>query len=79
MDKEIAKVTEVLKRTQLLDLSLEACERYGKLSRDLKSSGKQIGDLDTLIASIALTHNESILTANVDHFQRVSGLIVKRW
>jgi predicted nucleic acid-binding protein len=77
--KEIEKVNEILRRIKLLDFSLGACECYGKLVRDLRSAGRPIGDLDTLIASIALTNNEPILTQNSDHFSKVPGLIVRTW
>ncbi len=77
--KEVGKVTEILRRVKLLDFSLEVCERYGKLIRELKSVGRPIGDLGTLITSLALTSNEPILTANVEHFSKVPGLIVRTW
>ena len=76
---EVEKVNEILRRVKILDFPLAACERYGKLARDLRSAGRQIGDLDTLIASIALTSNEPILTQDVDHFGKVPGLIVRTW
>lgn len=76
---ETEKVRELLRRLVLLELSIEACERYGKLAKELRSLGRQIGDLDTLIASIAMTHNEPILTRDVVHFGKVPGLIVRTW
>jgi predicted nucleic acid-binding protein len=36
-----------------------------------------IGDLDAMIASFALTHNEPPLTVNKKHFEKVPGLIVE--
>ncbi len=78
-ERETAKVRELLRRLALLEFSTEACEKYGRLATQLRSLGAQIGDLDTLIASIAMTHNESILTRNVNHFGKVPGLIVRTW
>jgi len=77
--KEVIKVREILDRIDLLDFSLASCELYGKLLHDLKSVGRDIGDLDTLIASIALSHNEPVLTQNVSHFNKVPGLILRTW
>jgi tRNA(fMet)-specific endonuclease VapC len=76
---EVGKVRELLRRVELLEFTSHACEIYGKLANELKSLGRKIGDLDTLIACVALSHNESILTANVNHFRKVPGLIVKNW
>lgn len=78
-EKESERVRQLLRRIELLGFSIQVCEKYGKLAHELKSLGKQIGDLDTLIASLAMAHNEAILTANVHHFNRIPGLIVRAW
>ncbi|MGB9718860.1 MAG: type II toxin-antitoxin system VapC family toxin [Thermoproteota archaeon] len=78
-DAEVRKVREILTRIDMLDFSMDSCERYGKLANDLESAGTPIGDLDAIIASLALTHNEHVVTADKDHFERVSGLIVESW
>lgn len=76
---EVRKVREILALLEMLDFSIDSCEKYGKLVNDLEHAGTPIGDLDAIIASLALTHNEPILTADKDHFERVSGLIVESW
>ncbi len=78
-EREVQKVNQILRRIKLLDFSLSSCERYGKLTQDLRTAGGPIGDLDALIASIALTNNEPILTQDVVHFGKVPGLIVRTW
>jgi tRNA(fMet)-specific endonuclease VapC len=78
-EEQIEKLREVMKRVELLDFSMESCERYGKLANELRSLGRKIGDLDTLIASLALSQNESVLTANVRHFNKIPDLIVRTW
>jgi tRNA(fMet)-specific endonuclease VapC len=78
-EKETKNVRELLGRIQLLDFDIGACERYGQLSRELRSLGRAIGDMDTLIASLAISHNEPLLTADIRHFSRVPGLIVRTW
>lgn len=79
VEESVAKTREILKRIQLLGFTPESCERYGKLAYDLRSAGRVIGDLDTLIASLALAYNEPILTSDIKHFRRVPGLIVHTW
>ncbi|MEM3711957.1 MAG: type II toxin-antitoxin system VapC family toxin [Thermoproteota archaeon] len=78
-DVEVTKVREILSRLEILDFSIDACERYGRLVNDLERKGMPIDDLDAIIASLALTHNESLVTADKEHFERVSGLIVESW
>lgn len=76
---ETAKVREILGRLDLLEMSLPVCETYGKLVNDLRKRGVPIGDLDTLIASAALTNRQILITRNKEHFERVPGLIVDSW
>jgi tRNA(fMet)-specific endonuclease VapC len=78
-EKEIDRIRELLGRIELLDFSIQSCEQYGKLANELRSLGRKIGDLDTLIASLALSNGESILTANITHFNKIPGLIVRTW
>ena len=78
-DFEVGKVRNMLAYLEILDFSIDACERFGKLVNDPPLSNSPIGDLDTIIACIALTHNEPIATSDRGHFERVPGLLVETW
>ncbi|MCS7138661.1 MAG: type II toxin-antitoxin system VapC family toxin [Crenarchaeota archaeon] len=78
-DVEVVKVREILSRLDILDFSIDACEKYGKLVNDLERAGTPISDLDAIIASLALTHNESLVTSDRENFERISGLIIESW
>lgn len=75
--EEAKKVRHLLETLDILDFSTAASETFGKLSIELKRKGNNIGDFDLLIASIALTHGEPLLTKNSKHFSRVPGLAVE--
>ena len=76
---EVERVRGLLEHLELLDFSLPVCEKYGRIVNDLKSKGSPIGDLDTLVASIALVHRQILLTRDKAHFERIPGLIVETW
>jgi len=76
---EVGKIRGMLTHLEILNFSIEACERYGKLVNDLQLIGTPIGDLDAMIASLALTHNEPLLTSDRRHFERVPGLVIETW
>jgi len=78
-DEEVRKARELVKLIRILEFNVEASEKYGALSNILKSRGERIGDLDTLIASIALTHDETLITRNKEHFDRIQGLRVESY
>ena len=64
---------------QILPFDRAAGEEYGKLRSELERVGTPIGEADTRIAAIALTHKLTVVTGNVRHFSRVSGLLVENW
>lgn len=78
IERNLAEVHELLSNLEILDLTLEACEDASKIHRDLKKSGCLIGEFDVLIAAIARTRAETIMTRD-DHFSRVQGINVAKW
>ena len=78
-DENIRKVRKILTYLQVSDFSVHACETYGRLVNELRLKGSPIGDLDAMIASIALASGEPLLTSDKKHFERVPGLVVRTW
>ncbi len=75
-EEEAKKVRRLLDTLDILEFSVAASETFGKLSNELSRNGREIGDFDLLIASIALTHGEPLVTRNSRHFSQVPGLVV---
>ena len=73
------KVRGILAYLEILGFSVDACERYGKFVNEPPISGHPIGDLDAMIAGIALSKGEPIVTSDVGHFEKVPGLIIETW
>lgn len=66
-------VKEAIANLQVLELSPQACVEAAEIFSELKNTGKIISEFDVLIAAIAKTNNESILTYD-KHFKTISGL-----
>jgi tRNA(fMet)-specific endonuclease VapC len=69
----------LLPNLAVLPFDVEAAKRYGELRADLERAGTPIGDADMRIAAIAKANELAIVTGNVRHFQRVTGLAVENW
>jgi len=46
---------------------------------DLKRRGLPIGEIDTLLAGVALSEGLALATHNITHFSRIAGLPVVDW
>lgn len=72
-------VEDLLGEIPVLPLDVPADTEYGGIRSELEAAGKPIGNNDLLIASHARAVGATIVTANVEEFQRVSGLSVENW
>lgn len=75
--EEASKVRNTLQLLELLTLDHESARMLGELDSKIKSD--TIGDLDLLIASIAITNDEILITKNLKHFERIPRLQVESW
>jgi len=72
-------VRGILNKLELLDFTLEAAAYYGEIYSELKERGELIGDIDILVASVALAKNEKLITRNIKHYNRIRGLEIESW
>jgi predicted nucleic acid-binding protein len=45
----------------------------------LELKGERLQDADIMIAAIALQHNLTLVTNNVNHFKRIKNLRLENW
>lgn len=69
----------LLPNLSVLPFDTDAAFRYGKIRADLERQGSVIGDADLRIAAIALARGLTVITGNISHFSRISGLMVDNW
>ncbi len=74
---KVKSVVEALDDIYLFDNN--SAEEYAKISSDLKNRGQPIGVMDELIASICITHQETLYSGNIKHFERIDDLNIKDW
>ena len=49
------------------------------IQADLRKKGTEIVHTDTLIAGIAMISELQLITNNINHFSRISGLEIANW
>lgn len=68
-------VLALLNTIEIYDYDSRAAERSAKIFKELKRKGRMVNELDILIASIAIAHDELLVTRDND-FKRIEHLKV---
>ena len=56
-----------------------AAEYFGKFKAALRREGKPIGDVDLLIAGVAVSRGLKVVTNNTEHFERIADISLENW
>ena len=77
--KESEKILSVLQGVSTLSLEPASAQVAGEIEGKLFKDGRAIGSVDCMIAGIAITQSEKLLTRNVKDFSKISGLQVESY
>jgi predicted nucleic acid-binding protein len=77
-EENTENVKKAISNMQVLDFSQEASKEASNIFCELKESGKMISEFDILIAAIAKTNGEAILTRDL-HFKFINGIDLIQW
>jgi len=72
-------VAQFLATVPSLPWEHEAADRFARIAAELDAAGQRIGTFDTMIAAHALATGTVVVTNNIDHFSRVSGIRIENW
>ena len=72
-------VESFINRLVILDWDSNAAKHYAYLRASMEAKGKNIGNLDMMIAAHALSIGATVVTNNQRHFDMVDGLKVENW
>jgi predicted nucleic acid-binding protein len=77
-ERNLTKIQNLLSNIDVLNLTLYACQEASGIYNEMRKAGCLIGEFDVLIAAIAKTAGEGILTRD-KHFKSVKGLKLVNW
>lgn len=79
-EDSIEALERLLARFDVVDVSRAVAATAAEVIDDLRRRGAPLHDLhDVYVAATGLTEQLPVLTANVDHFDRIDGLQVVDW
>jgi len=74
-DRHLTNIEQrILPAVTVLPYDTDTAKIFGRIRAHLEESGTILPDADIQIASTALGHNLELVTGNLRHFKRISGL-----
>jgi tRNA(fMet)-specific endonuclease VapC len=77
--KRTQQLQQLLSRVNLVPFDRDAALAAATIRAQLERLGTPIGPIDVLIAGVAMSRQEAIVTHNVGEFSRVVGLSIVDW
>ncbi|MFC3831563.1 MULTISPECIES: PIN domain-containing protein [Deinococcus] len=77
--RKYAAFQGIVAQSQILIPNLPTYDVAAQIYQDLKVSGTPIEDADILIAATALAFGATLVTRNIKHMQRITGLSLESW
>ncbi|MBI2004484.1 PIN domain-containing protein [Candidatus Pacearchaeota archaeon] len=78
-NEEKEKAIEFFSNLEILELNKKSAILSGEVEAELILSGETIGIIDILIGSICLSNNETLLTRNKKHFEKIKNLKIESY
>ena len=76
LQERISDFTSFLKIT---DWTFSCAQQFAIIQTALLNAGTPIGNMDTMLAAAALDIDATLVTNNVTHFKRITGLKIESW
>lgn len=77
--RQIAIFEDKCNKSYIYPVTDEIVVQASDIYAHLHPKGLLISDADILIAATAIVHNLTLITGNVDHFNRIPNLLCNRW
>lgn len=78
-DREHAAIASLLDDVGVLDFDANAALLFGRLTAHLQQIGRPAGDMDVMIAAVALASSQILITDNRSHFAHLAPLEVETY
>ncbi len=79
VDRRVKEVKDLLEMFKVLEITTPICEEFGRLKAMLMEKGEILDSFDLTIASFCKVNDCVLVTNNVKHFSRITGLKIESW
>lgn len=79
VEQNLVSLELFLKDMPIISFDLFAAKEFGKIQSELRQIGKPTGELDAMIAAVARSRHDNVVTNNIKDFINISGLGLENW
>ena len=79
LQQNLSALEQFLSLMPIVDFDSSAAEEFGKIQAELRRIGKPTGELDAIIAAVARSRQDILVTNNTRHFINISSLQLENW
>lgn len=77
--KNLLQISKLLQNINILNFDIIASDICAKIHSHLKKSGAFTSIMDQMIAAIAISNNETLVTRNTKHYKNIQNLRLEKW
>lgn len=77
--RNLQNLYRFLDLVRIISFDLASARMMGTVKSALRKIGKPSGEVDVMIAAVALAHRAELVTGNTKHFQHIEGLKLTNW
>jgi len=78
-ERNMTTLNVFISSLEIVAFDENAAEEFGKIQDELKRIGRPTGDLDALIAAVARSRGDILVTNNTRHFINIPNLQLENW
>ncbi len=79
VEKNLANLNDFLSLVAIIEFDRSAALEFGLIQGELRSKGQPTGEIDALIAAVARSRLDTVVTDNIRHFKNIEGLKLENW
>jgi tRNA(fMet)-specific endonuclease VapC len=79
IEQNLLRINELNKSIIVVPFDKNASEEFGKIQAELRRIGRPTGEIDALIAAVARSRQDILVTNNIKHFENIPNLELENW
>jgi tRNA(fMet)-specific endonuclease VapC len=73
------RINEFSNTITIVEFDKNAAEEFGKIQAELRRIGRPTGQIDALIAAVARSRDDILMTNNIKDFENITNLRLENW